>query len=250
MSRPAWFLDEVAHAGSEHLDPAYVATYNDKAQVDPGADLALLRTLGLNECSVLVDLGADRGTFALAAAALCGRVVAVDVSPVMLATLRAEAAARGLGNVESVQAGFLTCEHQGDPADIVYSRHALHHLPDFWKAVALARVCALLRPGGVLRLRDLVYACEPGAIEPVIDAWLAGAAARPEDGWTRPELETHVREVCLSSQKGTRLPTERVATKLLVSGDGPVETVERADWPRWARRANRKVGHHRMLLEK
>ena len=94
----------------------------------------------------------------------------------------------------AVQAGFLTYAHQGDPADVVYSRHALHHLPDFWKAVALARVSAILRPGGVLRLRDLVYACEPGDIEPVIDAWLARAAARPEDGWTRPELETHVRE--------------------------------------------------------
>ena len=26
MDRPPWFLDEVAHAGDEHLDPAYVAT--------------------------------------------------------------------------------------------------------------------------------------------------------------------------------------------------------------------------------
>jgi len=25
MDTPAWFLDEVAHAGDEHLDPAYVA---------------------------------------------------------------------------------------------------------------------------------------------------------------------------------------------------------------------------------
>ncbi len=194
MDRPAWFLDEVAHAGDEHLDPAYVATYNDKAHVDPTEDLALLRTQGLNERSVLVDLGAGSGAFALAAAALCRRVVAVDVSPAMLATLRAQAAARGLGNVEGVQGGFLTYAHQGDPADVVYSRHALHHLPDFWKALALVRVSSILRLGGVLRLRDLVYACEPYDIERVIEPWLAAGAARPEDGWTRQELETHVRE--------------------------------------------------------
>ncbi len=194
MNRPTWFLDEVAHAGEEHLDPGYVATYTDKAQVDPTEDLTLLRTLGLNEHSVLIDLGAGSGTFALAAAALCRRVIAVDISPAMLATLRAQAAARGLRNVEGVQGGFLTYAHQGEPADIVYSRHALHHLPDFWKAVALAHVAVFLRPGGVLRLRDLVYSCEPGNIEHVIEPWLATAATRPEEGWTRWELETHVRE--------------------------------------------------------
>ncbi len=77
MDRPPWFLDEVAHAGDEHLDPAYVATYNDKAHVDPTEDLALLRTLGLNKRSVLVDLGAGSGAFALAAAAV-GLVVVTE----------------------------------------------------------------------------------------------------------------------------------------------------------------------------
>ena len=194
MDRPAWFLDEAAHAGDEHLDPASVASYDHKARVDPREDLALLRALGLDERSTLVDLGAGSGSFALAAAPLCRRVVAVDVSPAMLAALHAAAAARGLGNVEGVLAGFLTYEHRGDPADAVYSRHALHHLPDFWKALALARVAAMLRPGGLLRLRDLVYSCEPRDIERVLEPWLAAGTARPEDGWTRQELETHVRE--------------------------------------------------------
>ena len=171
-----------------------MAAYEHKARVDPSEDLALLRTLGLNDRGIVVDLGAGSGSFALAAAPLCRRVVAVDVSPAMLVTLRTEAAARGLGNVEGVRGGFLTYAHQGDPADVVYSRHALHHLPDFWKALALVRVSSILRLGGVLRLRDLVYACEPYDIERVIEPWLAAGVARPEDGWTRQELETHVRE--------------------------------------------------------
>lgn len=44
--------------------------------------------------------------------------------------------------VEWVEAGFLTYEHTGDPPGFVHSRHALHHLPDFWNGVALARIHA------------------------------------------------------------------------------------------------------------
>jgi ubiquinone/menaquinone biosynthesis C-methylase UbiE len=194
MDRPAWYFDEVAHAGAEHLDPAYVAAYDRKAGVDPRDDVALLATLGLNETSFVVDLGAGTGAFALEAAPMCQRVVAVDVSAAMLALLRAKAKRRGLQNVACVQGGFLSYTHQGAHADVVYSRHALHHLPDFWKALALARVSAMLRPGGVFRLRDLVFSCTPGETEQVIEAWLAAAATRPEDGWTRAELEIHVRQ--------------------------------------------------------
>ena len=85
MDTPRWFPDELASAGAEHRDPAYVATYDRKAATDPSEDVALLRSLG--QARVVVDLGAGTGTFALAAAPYCGHVVAVDVSPVMLAQL-------------------------------------------------------------------------------------------------------------------------------------------------------------------
>lgn len=56
-----------------------------------------------------------------------------------------------------MNAGFLGYAHAGPPADGVYSRNALHQIPDFWKALALHRIARMLRPGGVLRLRDLIY---------------------------------------------------------------------------------------------
>jgi SAM-dependent methyltransferase len=194
MTAPGWYLDEFAHAGPEHLDDAYVATYDQKAGVDWAAELAELRDLGLDATSTLVDLGAGTGGLALAATQWCRRVVAVDVSPAMLAVLRDRAARAGLRNLECVYAGLLTYAHTGALADFVYSRHALHHLPDLWKAIALARVASMLRPGGVLRLRDLIYSCELGAAVPTIEAWLAGASTQPGIGWTRAELETHLRE--------------------------------------------------------
>lgn len=194
MAVPRWYLDELAHAGPEHLDDAYVAGYDRKAGTDWTDELALLRGFGLDATATLVDLGAGTGTFALAAAPLCRRVVAVDVSPAMLAVLRDRAVRAGVGNVECVHGGLLTYEHQGEPADVVYSRNALHHLPDFWKVLALERVAAMLRPGGVLRPRDFFFSFAPAEADGAIEAWLAGAAERPEDGWTRAELETHLRE--------------------------------------------------------
>jgi SAM-dependent methyltransferase len=194
MPTDAWIFDELAHAGDEHLDPAYVAAYDRKAAVDPAADLALLRSQGLRAQDTLVDLGAGTGTFALAAAPFCKRIVAVDVSPAMLTALRAKAARLGGANIETAHAGFLSYQLVGEPAAAVYSRNALHHLPDFWKALALQRIAAILRPGGLLLLRDLIFSFEPDQAQPAIAAWLAGATSRREEGWTRDELETHLRQ--------------------------------------------------------
>jgi SAM-dependent methyltransferase len=196
VENPRWFPDELARAGPEHLDPAYAAGYDRKTapHFDPSDEVALLRDLGLDETHTLVDLGAGTGAVALAAAEVCRRVVAVDVSAAMLAVATDEAERRGLDNVECVTYGFLSYQHQGEPADFVYSRNALHHLPDFWKAIALERIAGFLRPGGILRLRDLVFSFEPRDAVSAVEVWLAGAAESPTRGWTRSELEEHLRE--------------------------------------------------------
>lgn len=194
MQIPDWMPDELAYAGEEHLDTDYVATYDAKAQFDPTEDVDLLRDLGLNEESVVVDLGAGTGTFALAIAPYCKRVVAVDVSPAMVSQLREKAAESGLDNVDVVHGGFLSYEHTGPPADFVYSRNVLHHLPEFWKVIALQRTVGFMKPAGVFRLHDLVYSFDPADAAETIEAWLGGAAPSPELGWTREELATHVRE--------------------------------------------------------
>lgn len=191
--RLPWTIDELAHAGPEHLDPAFVAAYDRKSGFDPTADLELLLDRGLDRSSTVVDLGAGTGTFALAAAARFARVVAVDVSLPMLDELRARAAARGTTNVEVVYAGMLSYEHVGAPADAVFTRNVLHHLPDFWKAIALARAARVLRPGGVLRLHDLVYDFAPAEADEVFRSWLDAAVDDPTDGYTADELSDHIR---------------------------------------------------------
>jgi len=186
-----WMLDELSHAGAEHLDADYVAGYEAKAGYDPGPDVARMLELGLDASATVVDLGAGTGVFSTAVSPHCGRVVAVDVSPAMVAELRRRTAP--LGNVEVVPAGFLTYEHRGEPPAFVFSRNALHQIPDFWKGIALARIHALLRPGGVLRLHDLVFDFEPAAAAEAIAEWVAGAVDDPARGWTSAELAEHVR---------------------------------------------------------
>ncbi len=183
-----WCLDERDHAGPEHLDPDYVAAYDAKTQLDLDASLGLLRDSGLRSDTIFVDLGCGTGLLAAAVSAEAKRVVGVDVSPPML-----DIARRRSDEVEWIEAGFLTYEHEGEPPQLVHSRNALHHLPDFWKGVALARVHDLLAPGGAFVLHDLVYDFEPVEAAARIEDWLTGAASNSAEGWTRGELETHVR---------------------------------------------------------
>jgi SAM-dependent methyltransferase len=179
-------FDERSHAGPEHLDPEYVGVYDVKTGLDVETQLELLRKHGLGPKATLVDLGAGTGLVAAAAAQHCRRVVAVDPSPAMIEVIRTH-------GVEAVEAGFLTYEHHGDPPEVVYSRNALHHLPDYWKGIALTRIHDLLAPRGRFVLQDIVYGFEPSEADQKLEEWFAGAASTPDAGWTRSELEEHVR---------------------------------------------------------
>lgn len=192
MSKP-WLIDELAHAGPEHLDPGFVAGFDRKqGRPDPSEDLAAFEANGVGAGATVVDLGAGTGQFALAAANRFSRIVAVDISPAMQASLQSRAAERGLANLECVRAGFLSYEHTGEPANGVYTRHALHQLPDFWKTQALTRIAAVLRPGGVLRVRDLIYDFRPDQAAEIFNQWLAGAAEDAAAGYTRDDYIEHI----------------------------------------------------------
>ena len=189
-----WLLDELASAGRENLDAAHVGRYDGKMDARAVDEVGLLCSWGLDASSVVVDLGCGTGQFALAVAPECRRVLAVDVSPAMRERLTRKCEDAALDNVEVVAAGFLTYDHGDDPADIVYSRYALHHLPDFWKVRALRRVWGMLRPGGLFRLWDVVYGFNPDEADERIEAWCAPFGDEVDGDWARWEMEEHVRD--------------------------------------------------------
>jgi ubiquinone/menaquinone biosynthesis C-methylase UbiE len=180
-----WWPDERPKAGDEHLDPEYVAEFDHKSPTDWSDAVESLAELGIGPESTVIDIGAGTGTFALAVRRRVGRVVAVDPSPAMVESMCEK-------EIEAVLGGFLTYQHDGQ-VDLVHTRNALHHLPDFWKAIALERIARMLKPGGALILTDIAYSFSPSDANTAIEHWLAEAPADPRKGWTAGELAEHVR---------------------------------------------------------
>ncbi len=170
--RPAWFWNEFAHAGTDYGDVNEVRRYDERMSQfrDVAAEIAAtMESLRLPAQAVLIEIGCGTGAFSIRAAEMCRRVVAVDISAVMLEYAAQKAARAGRNNIEFRRGGFLTYEHTGEAADALVSGLALHHLPDFWKAVALRRVAAMLKPGGRLFLRDVVFTCADAPEESLPD---------------------------------------------------------------------------------
>ena len=106
---------------------------------------------------VAVDLGAGTGLLALALAAQTAEVVAVDISPRMLARLDAAAADEGIRNLRTLEADLRRLPLDDESATLVVSNYAFHHLDDAGKELALSEARRVLRPGGRLVVCDMMF---------------------------------------------------------------------------------------------
>ncbi len=193
----SWVFDESKHCGVDYADVEQAAAYDERHRKFRDYEkefYGMLEFLGL-DCTAdktVIDLGCGTGAAALLAAQAFREVFAVDVSAAMLERARAKNHGNG-SNLTFVKGGFLTYCHSGEPVDLVLTKAALHHLPDFWKQIALLRVNRLLKPGGFLYIHDVVFQFPPELYREKINSWIAGLHVAAGDA-IRAEAETHIRD--------------------------------------------------------
>jgi len=131
------YLISPVHAAGPDLSAAH-----DRAQQSLKASASVL------------DVGTGAGHLSFALAPLARRVVALDSSPGMLATVRQAAAARHLTQIETCEGSADALPFADASFDLVCSRYSAHHWLDVPRALAQLR--RVVRPEGFLLLIDLL----------------------------------------------------------------------------------------------
>lgn len=191
-----WFYDEYKHCGVDYSKAEQAEIYDDrhtkfrdyKKEFDNMMDFLELEN---TKDKTVIDIGCGTGTTSIFAAGLFGTVYAVDISNAMIEKA-AEKLDKTIHNLKFANGGFLTYEHKGEPADLIITKMAFHHLPDFWKQIALLRINKMMKMGGTLYIHDVVFGFDPHQYEEKIDSWAAGLEKIAGKKF-KSEIEMHIR---------------------------------------------------------
>jgi putative AdoMet-dependent methyltransferase len=159
-SFPEWYFDEGLHAGINYSDEKIVADYDKehtKFRNYENETSRIIQAVGISKDDIVVDMGCGTGGLSTCLAKSCKKLYAIDISPKMIELCKDKIKKENIDNVFPICSGLLSYEHDGEPADVVISNVVLHHLPDFWKLVALKKINDLLKPGGKFFLFDVIF---------------------------------------------------------------------------------------------
>jgi 2-polyprenyl-3-methyl-5-hydroxy-6-metoxy-1,4-benzoquinol methylase len=182
-----WYYNERRQLG---MDSAVASIYDRHDDSDLRARAALTM-LGVQRGWRVADIGCGNGLLAVEAALMGAEVDAIDVSPAMLALAKIQASDRKVA-IRTQSAGLLSFAYQPNSYDLIVSEFALHHLPDFWKAVALARILGALKPGANFYLRDIVFVSMPDGVDRDVEGWTDFSIKNHE--FDRDGVVTHMRD--------------------------------------------------------
>lgn len=194
QTRFSWQYDEFKPVGRDYGSQSEVDVY-DSSHADfrdiKAESNRVLDLLAIGEGSTVVDFGSGTGVFVVEAAKRGAKVHAVDVSEAMLLRAKSRAGQEGVNGIEFNHAGFLTYEHPEGTVDAVVTTFAFHHLPDFWKGIALRRIHRMLKPGGLFFMHDVIIE-EASALENV--ARFIEKQEKAGGDFLREDAEGHFRD--------------------------------------------------------
>ncbi len=193
---PEWYYDEKRHSGINYSDQKNVDRFDDEhTKFRDYAQEAkrIIELAGIQKNDILLDAGCGSGALTLHLAKKASKVIAIDVSGAMIELCKKKIAAENISNIRLVNAGFLDYKHDGEKVDVIVSSLALHHLPDFWKFIALRKMNGILKKGGKFYLADVVFSVPPDGYDDSINDWIV-SLGEIAGGNMREEAVTHVKE--------------------------------------------------------
>lgn len=154
---------------------------------DRVASLAIEKLLPSN--LVIADIGCGTGSLTFELARFARRVIGIDQSPEMLRHARKVAQAKEIGNVEFRPGDALKLPLERLSVDAAFSVMVLHFLPD--PEGAIAELCRITRPGGIVVVLDLVAHNQEWMREQMAHRWL-GFEQTSIENWFRQARVTDV----------------------------------------------------------
>jgi putative AdoMet-dependent methyltransferase len=157
---PQWYYDEFKQIGVDYTDIEEVQAYDLRMQKlrDTESEFNMLRELlKIKDTDLILEIGTGTGELALKLSDHCRKVVAIDISKKMLDFAKVKVESQKKANIQFYNAGFLTFDNYDEPFDVIVTQLTLHHLPDYWKMIALRRTYGMLKEGGKFYLRDVVF---------------------------------------------------------------------------------------------
>lgn len=142
QTRAAW--DEIAAGYDQFVTPSHIGLAEDA-----------LRRVGLRAGMHFLDVAAGTGALSIPAARLGAQVLAIDISPTMVARLNQRVQEERLANIQGRVMDAQELDLENDAFDISASQYGVMLVPDLPRA--LREMVRVTRPGG----RILVIAFGP-----------------------------------------------------------------------------------------
>lgn len=170
----------------------------------------------------ILDVGASRGAFIRALDQCYGienlEVRATDVSAAMVAFMSQDFPSVTVEQVDITTRGFLNCLHTYDVINFTY---VLQFIPKELQRIVLSKVCAMVKPGGVLFVGQKNKDESPAG-KIIHDQYIQW---RLDNGYTLDEIEAKTKALA-----GSMWPMDEAILVADLKSSGMVEVVRTCAW--------------------